>query len=172
MNKLKDRLPKLTRKDYEKRLDLLVSVITRYSNAQLIRGVHYNTCITSGRFLPVSELDCGHFVGRANRHLRWDLRNTHPQSKRDNRFLDGNLHRYTLKMIELYGQETVEDMLRLDDEWKTGQLKPLSMPQLKTLYDQIIEIAIEVETKQNINKIPKKWIKEHYASITTETPNR
>lgn len=72
-----------------------------------------NTCITCDKLAHWSELHAGHFVpGRTNAVL-FDERIVHPQCPRCNIWLGGNYAAYTLKMIDFYGREKVEEFLAL-----------------------------------------------------------
>lgn len=68
-------------------------------------------CISSGRPLDWTgnQVDAGHYrsVGSAP-HLRFDERNCHAQSKRDNRYLSGNAVDYRIGLIARIGIEAVE----------------------------------------------------------------
>lgn len=70
-------------------------------------------CISSGAVLDWSgnNVDAGHYrsVGSAP-HLRFDERNCHAQSKRDNRYLSGNAVDYRIGLIQRIGLDAVEKL--------------------------------------------------------------
>jgi len=72
-----------------------------------------HTCISSGKHLDWSgnAVDAGRYrsVGSVP-HLRFDERNCHAQSERDNRFLSGNAVDYRIGLIARIGQEAVESL--------------------------------------------------------------
>lgn len=76
-------------------------------------------CISSGVPLALEAVgggyDCGHYrsVGSAP-HLRFDERNAHGQSKKENRYLSGNATAYRLGLIARIGLAAVE-ALEADD---------------------------------------------------------
>lgn len=154
INKTKKRL---TRKEYEKRLDMLCSLFVRFADSYLKRGEWHNTCFTCGKELRAADLDCGHFCGRANRILRWDSRNMRPQCTACNRYLDGNYKEYTLRLIDDLGDDVVRELIGIEREWKTGKLKPPTIPELRTLYASWLSDAREIERIKKITRIPKKW---------------
>ncbi len=70
-------------------------------------------CISSGKPLDWSgnNVDAGHYrsIGSAP-HLRFDERNCHAQSKKDNRYLSGNAVDYRIGLIARIGLEAVESL--------------------------------------------------------------
>jgi hypothetical protein len=72
-----------------------------------------NTCITCGKLSHWSELHAGHFVGGRTNAVLFDERIVHPQCPVCNVWRGGNYAIYTLKMIDLYGREQVEEFLAL-----------------------------------------------------------
>lgn len=82
------------------------SVFVRSSNADINGNVR---CFTCGVPQPWREMDAGHFIHRNS--LDFDEFNIHPQCTKCNRYLSGNEIEYTVKMIRLYGQEVVEDLM-------------------------------------------------------------
>ena len=70
-------------------------------------------CISSGKPLDWSgnNVDAGHYrsIGSAP-HLRFDERNCHAQSKKDNRYLSGNAVDYRIGLIARIGLEEVESL--------------------------------------------------------------
>jgi hypothetical protein len=69
-------------------------------------------CITSGKIDLVSKMDCGHFISRGKWATRWDFKNAHAQSKRDNIFHSGRQYEHGLAIDQKYGKGTAE-MLRI-----------------------------------------------------------
>lgn len=80
----------------------------------------YKRCISSGKPLQDESIgggfDAGHYRSRgAASHLRFNVFNCHGQSKRDNRYLSGNVVEYRKGLIERIGLERVE-RLEADNE--------------------------------------------------------
>lgn len=69
------------------------------------------TCFTCGKRLDKASSQAGHFIHRNS--LDFDPRAINTQCVKCNQYLSGNLVVYTLKMIEKYGKETVEELQRL-----------------------------------------------------------
>ena len=72
-----------------------------------------HNCISSGRPLDWSgnNVDAGHYRSRGSApHLRFDERNCHAQSKKDNRYLSGNAVDYRIGLIARIGLEAVESL--------------------------------------------------------------
>lgn len=72
-----------------------------------------NTCITCGAQKFWKELHAGHFVGGRTNAVLFNEEIVHPQCLTCNVFLSGNYGPYTLKMIDMYGRERVEEFLSL-----------------------------------------------------------
>lgn len=72
-----------------------------------------NTCITCGIPKFWKELHAGHFVSGRTNAVLFDERITWPQCPRCNLWLGGNYAKYTLKMLDMYGREKVDELLDL-----------------------------------------------------------
>lgn len=87
-------------------------------------------CISSGKPLDWTgnAVDAGHYRSRGSApHLRFDERNCHAQSKRENRYASGNVVGYRLGLIARIGLEAVEG-LEADQEsrkWSIDDLKQI-----------------------------------------------
>lgn len=70
-------------------------------------------CISCGKAYPIQGQGClqaGHFIGGRNNQVLFDERQVHSQCYNCNINLKGNWVPYRKKMLELYGQATVEEM--------------------------------------------------------------
>jgi len=67
-------------------------------------------CVTCG---AVGILQAGHWIPRQHLATRWDERNVHGQCAWCNCWQHGNLIYYTLYMQQRYGQEVVDELMRL-----------------------------------------------------------
>ena len=72
-----------------------------------------NTCITCGKLAHWKELHAGHFVGGRRNAVLFNEDLTHPQCVTCNIFLGGNYQAYTLKMLDMYGRDKVDEFLAL-----------------------------------------------------------
>lgn len=73
----------------------------------------YNHCFTCGAYLPIEDLQCGHFRPRRYLSTRWHIFNCWPQCNRCNVELGGNLKVYEDKLVSLYGQDAVDGIYLL-----------------------------------------------------------
>lgn len=71
------------------------------------------TCITCGKLDGAYNMDCGHYISRRFIALRYDERNTHIQCIRCNRFEQGNIDVYTIKMMQMYGNDVLLELNRI-----------------------------------------------------------
>jgi hypothetical protein len=67
-------------------------------------------CFICGTEIPFRFSQPMHFIRRGVMQLRYDEDNCHTGCQRCNIFLKGNYVAYTLKMIEKYGKEKVDEM--------------------------------------------------------------
>lgn len=84
-------------------------------------------CISSGRPLDWSgnNVDAGHYRSRGSApHLRFDERNCHAQSKKDNRYGSGNAVDYRIGLIQRIGLAEVE-ALEADNEPRKYSIEDL-----------------------------------------------
>ena len=77
-----------------------------------------NRCVSCGRLLPLTDLQCGHYVSRANRSTRWDEMNCWPQCPACNIFKGGNYPEYTKYLLERFGEKFVTDLVKKGREIK------------------------------------------------------
>ena len=66
-------------------------------------------CVTCG---SVKDLQAGHFVQGRRHSILFNLKNVHAQCELCNMYQGGELIEYTLFMIEKYGIETIEELMR------------------------------------------------------------
>lgn len=95
-----------------KQIDGLFSKYIRKRNS--IDG--YNMCFTCGRVERIENLDCGHFISRKVMATRFNEINCQPQCKRCNQFLNGNLKVFEENLIEVYGQEKIDELKSLKNK--------------------------------------------------------
>jgi hypothetical protein len=68
-------------------------------------------CVTCGVVKHWKEMQAGHFVhARKTNHVSYDKRNVNPQCPRCNKWLHGNLARYTVFLVERYGAGIVDEL--------------------------------------------------------------
>jgi hypothetical protein len=93
-----------------------------------------HSCISSGLALDWTgnNVDAGHYRSRGSApHLRFDERNVHAQSKKENRYASGNVTGYRVGLIARIGLDAV-DALEADQAPRRYTVDDLK--QIKTTY--------------------------------------
>ena len=90
------------------------------------------TCVVTQEKIWWQACDAGHFISATRGMTRFDERNVHPQSKASNQFDTSNdsLIKYTIWMVETYGRDVVEHLLResrIRKDWSKDELIDLRM---------------------------------------------
>ena len=76
-------------------------------------------CVTCGRVYLINKLQAGHFVPGRTDMILFDEVGVHAQCYRCNCKLQGMWHKYYVYMLEKYGQEVIDDIIkRADDKTK------------------------------------------------------
>ena len=107
--KSKNRIPTLRRKAW----GLFSAYIKRRDK---------NICFTCGEFAT----QAGHFIHKDS--LDYDGMNIHAQCVRCNLYLSGNLAEYAIRMIDKYGRDAVDNLMRRKHEihkWTIGELETI-----------------------------------------------
>lgn len=99
------KLPSL--KTLKTKLDKVFSIYIRHRDTES-EGMGF--CVTCGEY---RKLECGHFVRRQHVAVRWDDRNAAGQCYYCNHRLHGNEAEYYTVLIKRYGQEVVDELMRL-----------------------------------------------------------
>lgn len=94
----------------ENKLDGLFSNFIRLSNADEGGTVR---CVTCPKLMHWKESDCGHWIKRQHRAVRWDERNVGPQCTRCNHFLGGAQDEFAQHIVALHGVSVLDELLRL-----------------------------------------------------------
>ena len=76
-------------------------------------GYGYNHCYTCSAYMPVEELQCGHFRPRRYLNTRWHPFNCWPQCNTCNVDKYGNLKKYKNKLVAQYGPDAVDAIYEL-----------------------------------------------------------
>ena len=92
--------PKKRKPDLVKKLD---KVFALYIRLRDVMPSGYGKCISCGRIVPYSELDCGHFHGRTHMGTRFEEDNCHAECKNCNRFSADHLIKYRDNLIAKIG---------------------------------------------------------------------
>jgi hypothetical protein len=107
------RKPSLRR--LEEKLDAVFSRYIRLADADEGGTVQ---CVTCQKLLHFKEAQCGHWVKRQYRSVRWDERNVGVQCRRCNHFLDGAQDEFGLHIITKYGEPVYQELMVLKHQIK------------------------------------------------------
>ncbi len=94
----------------EDKLDKLFSQYVRRSHADAGGMVR---CATCTKLMFWKDADCGHWVKRQHRAVRWDERNVAPQCQRCNYFMGGVQDEFSQHIIANHGLHVHDELLRL-----------------------------------------------------------
>ena len=94
-----------TRNSLETHLDIVFSLFIRLRDA--MEGGMCK-CISCGRVLPFSQIQCGHYFGRANMSTRWDEDNCNAECVHCNCYDDDHLVLYKLNLIRKIGVDAYD----------------------------------------------------------------
>jgi len=106
-----------------KEFDKWFSYWVRLSSADW-KGWSY--CFICGTPSYWKYLDDGHYIDRENKSTRYHVDNSRPCCIKCNRFCDGNLSEYRLKLIDEIGLERVEELERLgkqERKWSQSEMR-------------------------------------------------
>ena len=93
-----------TRKVLVKKADIVFSIYIRKRGETF----GYNHCYTCGKYLPVEELQAGHFIPRRFTNVRWHPLNVWPQCHTCNVDKHGNLEIYERKLTAQFSALAIE----------------------------------------------------------------
>jgi hypothetical protein len=113
---------KITRPGLIRKLDGLVSQAVRRAAADE-NGYAY--CVTCGKSAPWKEQQAGHWIKRGHASTRFDLRNVHVQCPGCNMYAGGRQDVMSGHILEVYGPETVKELLimkRTPKRWSVAEL--------------------------------------------------
>jgi len=80
-------------------------------------GLEAIQCYTCGTYYHWKKMDAGHFIGRANRGVRWDLRNIRPQCTKCNSFEEGQHWKFREHLTEELGLKEVQSLELVAGMW-------------------------------------------------------
>jgi hypothetical protein len=105
-----------SRKSLIKEADRVFSLYVRNRGARF----GYNHCYTCSAYLPVEELQAGHFINRRFFNVRWHPLNVWPQCNTCNVEKHGNLVKFKAKLIAQYTEEAIDALYDLSHENNGG----------------------------------------------------
>lgn len=102
-----------------KELDKVFSAYIRMRDTKDYGGVRYGNCITCGQPKPYKLLDCGHFITRDLKPVRWEEKNCNAQCQECNRFKSGKQFEHGIAIDRKFGKGTAESLLmKSRNTWK------------------------------------------------------
>ena len=96
--------------DLEKTLDKVFSQYVRQKDCDAGGTVE---CVTCNQLFYWKETDCGHFIKRQYRSVRWDERNVGVQCTRCNHYMGGRQDDFSRYIIKTYGYSAYDELMRL-----------------------------------------------------------
>lgn len=116
--------------ELERLLDAELSLWVRGNLALKMSGII--PCYTCGSYFHWKVMDAGHYIGRANRGVRWELHNIRPQCTKCNCYEEGQHYKFRANLVIELGDEAVLDLERIADlygatkmprEWLVEQIR-------------------------------------------------
>jgi hypothetical protein len=90
--------------------DAYWSQYIRYRDGDYRNGQWFTECITCGKWLPYSKMQCGHFISRSSTILRYSEMNTNAQCYQCNVVRHGQQYVYAMKIDQKYGEGTAAEL--------------------------------------------------------------
>jgi len=106
----KKRKKSVSLSDLEKKLDKVFSQYIRLKDADEGGTVE---CVTCNQLFFWKDTDCGHFIKRQHRSVRWDERNVGVQCTRCNHYMGGRQDDFSKYIIKTYGYSVYDELMRL-----------------------------------------------------------
>ena len=96
--------------------------------ARRAAGSDFIACVTCGALHDWRDMDGGHYISRKRAATKLLEENIHPQCKRCNKYLNGNMTAYALYMADTYGVDflrELEEQKHLTHKWVRADLVEL-----------------------------------------------
>jgi len=117
-------MPKLKNPTVKQLKKILWRIVSEY-----IRRRDKGICFTCGAKKDWKDMHAGHFVPKGSySDTEFEETNIHCQCPKCNTFLGGNLTEYTIRMIDMYGRDYVDELMRrkhITKKWTKEELKEL-----------------------------------------------
>lgn len=145
-------IPKLRNK-----ADAVFSHYVRIRDSELKGGKWVMVCISCPSSYTVRYQDelgvwrwgrqeeAGHYVGRGNYYLRYDEENVNGQCTRCNKWLQGNIARYTVELDKKYGDGTAMKLVREAEAHKKDRLSVGRLEQVIADYTVALDFYLKDE---------------------------
>ena len=116
---------KISRNGLIKKVDAAFSVFVRKNHADEHGNVK---CYTCDKVMPWKESQAGHWIKRGHASVRWNEANVKPQCPRCNLWLNGAQDAFAVALLQEYGPEMLEELMRLkhtEKRWRIPELHEL-----------------------------------------------
>jgi hypothetical protein len=123
------------------KLDKVMSLYIRMRDSKEFHYKYFR-CISCGRVLPVSQEDCGHYVGRSNLSVRFDTRNMNGECRYCNRMDSSHLIGYRRNLIMKLGKQMFKNKYP-----HVNMGTPGALTEMKRLGEQQVDL-LEVQGHQ------------------------
>lgn len=157
---------KSDRKYWIDQLDKVFSLYIRLRDSKAYRFRAFK-CISCGEVKPFEQMDCGHFIGRANMLLRWDSSNCHGECRACNRLSSSHLLYYRKNLIIKLGTDALEGTTVgacLEGEKRLVLIKKLGTQKVEAL-----EAQKKAYKKWSIDELKEMYC--YYAALVLELKN-
>lgn len=118
----------LTVAQLKKKTDVVFSKYVRLRDAQYRGGIWWCQCCTCDRWIPLKEIQNGHFQSRRYLNTRFHEQNCHPQCVKCNMFNQGEQYKYSLFVDRKYGPGTakkLEQLARINKSFKSWEYEEM-----------------------------------------------
>lgn len=102
------------------------------------------TCFTCGKYDKGSTMHAGHFISRGRSATMFDEKNVHAQCYGCNIGKKGNVAEYAYRIIKVYGQETLDDLVE-----RSRQTHKFTFEELEDIYQHSKRKIKEYDCKSN-----------------------
>lgn len=96
---------------YEKLKENLDEIFSKYIRQKYSIDGENVECVTCHKVKPIKEMQCGHYVGRANMNTRYSEKNCFPQCYGCNVKKHGNYVKFTEFIINKFGMVYLKNLL-------------------------------------------------------------
>jgi hypothetical protein len=131
------RNPKTPRAKAVKKLD---EQFSRYIRLRSTDHRGYGRCFTCSKEMHWKSVDAGHFQTRSKYATRWDEQNVQFQCKHCNMSNGGQQYEFGLKLDEVYGEGTADNILI-----KSNKTAKYTLIELKAMAEHYRKLANELE---------------------------
>jgi hypothetical protein len=104
-----------TQSEHKRLITRLDHWFSEYIRRRDANASGYARCCTCGAVGYWSDMDCGHFISRDRKAVRWMEQNAHAQCQSCNRFHSGRQYEHGQHIDRIYGPGTARHILDLSN---------------------------------------------------------